>query len=253
MGQLKDKKTGAISGLYDFVGLFDVLEEHQDNTISEWYEVNVERLSTSTKRFEVKGNQTNSILLKEYGEKECGIGAGCWLSSIAMMSYITKNHKLFKGKNVLEIGCGTALNSLYLASNVQDTNITSSDYKETIGMVLQENTKLNQCPSIDYKILDWQKCCEDNYEPESTIGKYDIIIATDCIYKSTANIFQAAVKMHLKDEGKLLMINPVETSRPGVDNFIYTLAERGEVAVKHIAIRLNKNYTKPLLFVEFTA
>jgi len=246
-GQAIDPYTNRVVDITDFVGHFQVITE--DNT--KWAPVSVQRHSQQVRSFTVPSTQT--ILLKEYSEQECGIGAGCWLSSIAMLSYLSTNPIPSQTMRVLEVGCGVALNSLHLASKGH-SSIVASDYKQTIGFAFSENQQLNNIVNGQYQVLDWHQCCYETYDPTTTIGKYDLIIATDCIYKSTAPMFFEVIKHHLsKDGSKLLLINPMENSRPGVDQFIYKLAEMGDIAVQHIAIQLNDKYTKPLLFVEFTA
>lgn len=255
-GQAIDTNTNKVIDISDFVGDFNILEEKDDNTIIHWTPIQVTRNSNLVRSFHIHGHSV-PILIKEYNESECGIGAGCWLSSIAMLSWLSDHNNSYTNKRILEIGCGVALNSLYLASldYYQTTHITASDYKHTIGYVLEENKSFNNINEnrAEYKVLDWQQCCSSTYDPLDTIGKYDLIIATDCIYKSTASLFFNVIKHHLAPNGTLLLINPMETSRPGTDQLIYKLAEMGEIRVSHIAIQLNHKYTKPLLFVEFNA
>jgi 2-polyprenyl-3-methyl-5-hydroxy-6-metoxy-1,4-benzoquinol methylase len=245
-GQIIDPHKKQPTGINDFVGHFQVITDENEL----WDHVSVVRHSQDVRSFQV-ASQNQPILLREYSEKDCGIGAGCWLSSIAMLSYLNNNY-ISPTSRVLEIGCGVALNALYLASQGHQS-ITASDCFETIGCAFEENKKLNNTANGQYKLLDWQQCCSDNYDPLDTIGEYDLIIATDCIYRSTAPMFFQTIRKHLsKNGGKLLLINPVETSRAGIDEFIYKLAEMGDVSVQHIAIQFDHKYTKPLLMVVLT-
>lgn len=252
-GQAINLTNGKVVNIEDFVGDFDVIEEVYDEesqTVQHklWNKVSVSRVNPYTRMFGDTSNTT--VLLHEYCEDECGIGAGCWLSSIAMMSWMKDNFEEFNGQRIMEIGAGVALPSLYLAKhkdNSHNFELYCTDYKHTIGCMLQENKVNNNLVNddIQYHILDWKNL-------DDTIGTFDVVIACDCIYKSTSGIFKEAVLKHLKVGGKLLFINPLETSRPGVDNFIYSLAEKGSINIKHIAVRYNEQYMKPLVFVEFT-
>jgi len=265
-GQAIDPITNKVVDISDFVGDFDILEETQDGSIKQWTPITITRQNNLMRSFQIHGDENGStakpLLLKEHSEAECGIGAGCWLSSIAMLSWLSDNYETHSTpKRVLEVGCGVALNSLYLAHSHSNShsqahiNITASDYKHTIGYALDENKVLNgiDTSTVAYEVLDWNQCTSETYNPSETIGTFDLIIATDCIYKSTASLFFNVIKHHLAKNGKLLLINPMETSRPGTDNLIYKLAEMGEISISHIAIQLNKKYTKPLIFVEFNA
>jgi SAM-dependent methyltransferase len=253
-GQAIDPITHKVVPIHDFIGQFDVLEELADGAIKRWQQIDVKRQNNLVRSFQRSDNNTKQpLLVAEYGEKECGIGASCWLSSIAMMSWLSDNHKqlgINENTSVLEVGCGVALSSLYLTSLGYD-NVTASDNKHTIGCVYEENKLLNNIlkSANKFQYLDWEHCCQDGYDPKQTIGTFDIIIASDCVYKSTSPMLIEAIRHHLAKNGKLIMINPMETSRHGINDTIYKLAELGDTEVSHIAIQLNNLYTKPLMFV----
>lgn len=261
-GQAIDLNTNKVVDISDFVGEFDVIEDGHDGIIKQWTSITITRQNKHMRSFQINANAdakgSVKLLLKEYSEAECGIGAGCWLSSIAMLSWLSDNYLNYSTPaRVLEVGCGVALNSLYLASSQSqvNTSIVASDHMHTIGYAFDENKALNgiDTSKVAYEVLDWNQCISETYNPSTTIGTFDLIMATDCIYKSTATMFFNVIKHHLAKNGRLLLINPMEKSRPGTDNFIYKLAEMGEISISHIAIQLNKKYTKPLIFVEFTA
>jgi hypothetical protein len=74
----------------DFVGHFQVVTDENE----QWDHINVTRHNPQVRSFKV-ANLDQPILLREHSEKECGIGAGCWLSSIAMLSFfIVKSYNI---------------------------------------------------------------------------------------------------------------------------------------------------------------
>jgi 2-polyprenyl-3-methyl-5-hydroxy-6-metoxy-1,4-benzoquinol methylase len=239
-GQAIDKDTNKVVDIYDFVGEF---------VVEDWAIVSIERSNMNTRVFSIADL---NVVVQECNEDEGGVGAGVWLSSVAMLAWLSKNKDTIHGKTVLEMGCGVGLCSLGLSQMLissPNSLITASDYKLALARAFESNVTLNNCNNIStFKLLNWSDCQKDDF----TSCVYDVIIATDCIYKSTSSIFRTAVLKHLAPNGRLVFINPFERSRPGVDAFIYTLAELGEVNVQHINICMNGKYNTTLMFVEFT-
>lgn len=250
-GQAIHPITKGVIPINDFVGTFEALFE--DESIGM---VNVTRNSDNTRCFSFPTHYDDivTINIKEHSEKVCGIGAGCWLSSIAMSAWLLKNHSVHQNNRVLEFGCGIGLPSLVLSSvkSSSASLVVASDYLVTLGCAYDENISINkqvlQVPT-HYECIDWNLCIANDFKPDE---QYDVIIATDCIYKSTAQLFKNTVLKFLRPGGKLIFINPLETSRPGVDSFIYSLAEMGEIDVKHIQVVMDGMYASHMMFVEFT-
>ena len=142
------------------------------------------------------------------------IGGSIWLSSIAMILYIQKNNKKnFENKKILELGAGIALPSIFL-SKISE-KIVSSDFDISITNV---NIQKNNCNNIDVKQIIWSELDEEIIGNE----KYDIIIASDCIYRNTYKILLNTIKKFMKQNGKLIISNAY---RESLDDFIYGLLE----------------------------
>ena len=216
----------------DFVGTFstDILDL-----------VRVERLSSTTKSLQC-GN-TVCIVEELHRNDVESTGIGCWLSSYAMIPWLMQNAVNFKGKKILELGAGVGICSIVVAT-LSPSDVTISDHDSDIIDLISRNIDHNSAnlpirPKV--KMLEWLD--------QSKAEKFDIIIASDCIFKSTANSFLSAVFRHLDSNGELFLINPSETSRPGVDNAIYALMERGEVEVKTVQLTMTGLYHKELIMV----
>lgn len=250
MGQAINPLTKEVVHVHDFVGTFNVVDTKTDHSLGS---VVVTRVNNNKRKFCFPALD-HEVYIQEYPEKMCGIGAGCWLSSMAMACILTQQPHLVAGKRILEMGCGIGLPSLTLSTlgSNAPTTVVASDYLETLGCAFSENICINNehvHALCEFQCIDWNECCLPDYKVQKN---FDVIIATDCIYKSTAHIFKTAVIKHLKAKGKLIFINPVETSRPGVNDFIYTLAELGDVEVHHIEVHMNQLYATPMMFVELT-
>jgi predicted nicotinamide N-methyase len=250
---------GSIVPIHDFVGTFDVI----DRTANYLYgTVCIERLDTHTKQFHFCNNKNNyQLRIQECNSQQGGIGAGCWLSSVAMLAWLTQNAEAFEGKRVMEMGCGIGLCSLGLSLITDATTlIVGSDYKQALADTFEKNVGLNNLDSSKtaFKLLDWAADCNDGNDcNDCNDGNdaFDVIIATDCIYKSTAELFKQAVFKHLAPNGTLIFMNPYGASRPGVDTFIYSLAECGEVETRHVEICMGSphgSFSLELMFVIYT-
>jgi hypothetical protein len=173
-------QTDDLKTLYNLIGIFKF-----DNTI-----------------LEITPNHIiiNDIILS-YNKIPKQIGGSFWLSTIAMLLFISKNKNIFKDKTILELGAGLALPSNYIQKVCNPKNITASDY---------------ECLTNKIKHIDW------NNLDDSDNTKYDIIIACDCIYRNSYSYLLQTIKKYLVKNGKLFIINPY---RDGLDDFIYGIRE----------------------------
>jgi hypothetical protein len=154
----------------------------------------------------------DNIKLKIYKNPE-HIGGSFWLSSIGMILYIKSLNFDFSNKTILELGCGVALPSMYLS--YFSNNITISDLDPSIGDI---NCKMNNIDTIKSKLISWSSLDSmDN-------SKYNVIIASDCVYRNTWRFFLDAIKKYFdkNSNGMLLICNPY---RDGWDDFVYALSE----------------------------
>ncbi|EGT56805.1 hypothetical protein CAEBREN_23679 [Caenorhabditis brenneri] len=88
--------------------------------------------------------------------------------------YFFKNAKQFEGKKVLELGSGTGVCGIALASLGAEVILT--DLPERIPLI-EKNVKVNQKLTgdrIKIQVLDWTK----DTIPEGL----DIVVAVDCVY-----------------------------------------------------------------------
>lgn len=140
------------------------------------------------------------------------IGGSYWLSSIAMLLYIENNKKLFDCKDILELGSGLGLPGMHLA-RVCGGSVTLSDIEANVTHDSLYINNMIGC--VDNCFIDWNNSAQHT-------GKYDVIIASDCIYRNTQGIFVETIKNLLKNDGTLIMFNAI---RDGIDEFEYSLQE----------------------------
>lgn len=102
-------------------------------------------------------------------------GLMIWGPSVALSQYLLQKHRNnFKGKRVLELGCGAALPSM-MAYRLGATEVVASDFHlQTLEHALY-HANLNRC-KIHVEHIDW--------ENTETIPMFepDIVLAADVIY-----------------------------------------------------------------------
>lgn len=176
-------------------------------------------------------------------------GVGVWLSSLVMIPWIRgPGAASVEGKRVLEVGSGVGLSGLAAAClPLRPKTMTLSDCVPALEETMQRNIARNsavfaQLPLV--RMLDWQDVADDAGE------RYETIIASDCVYMSTAPLFLRAVFNLLEEGGDLILTNPTEKGRPGIDKVIYALQERGDVQFETVVLTMEpKGYHKDILII----
>jgi predicted nicotinamide N-methyase len=226
--------------VYDFVGSFEVCEEDTDEVIGTVY---IERVTTTHKRFTFP-NTNKSLFIEETQECDGGIGAGCWLSGICLSTWLINNPQLFEGKRVLELGSGVGLCGIMTSclDNVIEVNMT--DMFKALTDTMKSNIKHNQ-----HIIKTIPTIQTYNWKVNREATPYDVIIASDCVYHNTRKDFKHALLANIKPNGKIIIVNPPDHSRPGIDEFLYEMAEVGDVQVKHLTIKMKQEFHKALMLI----
>lgn len=109
------------------------------------------------------------------------------------------------GKRVLEIGCGIGLASLVL--HKMGVDITASDYHPRAQEFLDRNVSDNNLPPIKFQMVDFE-------EENKTLGKFDLIIASDILYQPHHAKFVAEfISTHSEDDVEVILVDPGRENR----------------------------------------
>jgi predicted nicotinamide N-methyase len=104
-----------------------------------------------------------------------------WSSALGMVEYLSRNPELFHGKEVLEVGAGLGLPSLYAAQFA--SSVLVSDYlPEAVELLKINIVDLN---NVSAQLLDWRSL------PSSL--KPEVLLLSDVNYEPEA--FEDLIKM----------------------------------------------------------
>jgi predicted nicotinamide N-methyase len=105
-------------------------------------------------------DDTIDVYFKEYERTNeewlfdlCPYFGVIWPASVALTKYLKKNLPSIAAKSVLELGCGLAIPSLYLAKN--GFSVTATDFHPDVPYFLLENQKKNQI-EIQFQVSRWR-------------------------------------------------------------------------------------------------
>ncbi len=108
--------------------------------------------------------------------------------------------KTFCGEKILEVGCGIALASLALS--MRSENISATDRHPDAQRFLSYNSALNALPAIPFERCSWE-------EPESTLGKFDLIIGSDLLYdRSHVATLTRFIGRHANPGCEVIIVDP---------------------------------------------
>ncbi|MBN2425469.1 MAG: methyltransferase domain-containing protein [Calditrichaceae bacterium] len=142
--------------------------------------------------------------------------AELWPSAIGLCRFLIKNAALFKGKNVLELGCGLGLTSMVIAS-LNPAEFVLTDYEQDALFMARHNFVLNNIDCPVTRILDWR-------HPELE-GQFNCIVASDIVYER--RFFPPLLQLfrnYLRPDGFIILAEP---NRAIAGSFFQILKEHG--------------------------
>src|SRR5690606_8199461 len=123
-----------------------------------------------------------------------------------------------EGKRFLEIGCGIGAASLVLQN--RGARVVATDMHPQAEPFLAYNAALNGLPAIPYRQLDWAV-------PLPTLGRFDVLIASDVMYeRDHARLLAGVIQRHARPSSEVVL---VDSGRGGRGLFTRLLEEQGFV------------------------
>ena len=142
-----------------------------------------------------------------------------WPASLALSRFLTEGFpsEKLKGCQALVIGCGMGLEGLVLAK--LGASVTFLDHIQDALHVVSQNCLINEIESFQTIC-----CCWQDLNNVQTIGKYDLIIASDILYYTDQWIWiKSLLETTLKTKGLALFSDQIRSS--DVMEFFYELTK----------------------------
>ena len=130
-----------------------------------------------------------------------------WPASFGLAEYLLHNQPE-KGMKVLELGCGTAATGIALTMGGAD--VVCTDYDPLALTLARHNARLNGCPSLSIRFLDW-------YKPDLE-GSFDLVVGSEVVYfKKSFCPLLSVLKRYTATEGRIVLS---DQHRPQMGSFI---------------------------------
>ncbi len=137
-----------------------------------------------------------------------------WPAGVALAKLVYEERERFRGKRVLELGCGLAIPSLVLGSC--RISVTATDLHPDVPVFLARNCSRNKIGSLQFQNIDWRVPGEE---------RWDIILASDVLYdKLQPAALLSFLNCQLADGGSILLADP---GRPYWESFVKTMRLSG--------------------------
>ena len=134
---------------------------------------------------------------------------------------------------VLELGCGLGLSSLVLARRGAD--VTASDHHPMAEAFLRHNARLNRVRMPDFCDLRWER-------HDLTLGRFDLIIASDVLYeRGHAELLAGVMDRHALAHADVLITDP---GRGNSGGFSRRMGVQG-YEVDEVRSRFDENDPRP--------
>jgi predicted nicotinamide N-methyase len=181
-----------------------------DNTY--WEEIRIVDRSFMIQRVKDIDSLLEAISEEEFNRDErLPYWADIWPASIALSEYVIENKLEFRGKKILELGCGLGLVGIAVVAIGGDVLFTDNDSHAL--RFTRVNFKRNFNRSASVQLLDWRNSGNSN--------SFDIILAADILYeKRWLRPVLDVLENKLAPQGSAYIAGPDRTVSRGIYEMI---------------------------------
>ena len=157
-------------------------------------------------------------------ERLCPYFGVVWPSARALTEHLAEAIPAATGARVLEIGCGLAVPSVFLA--LKGAQVIATDCHPAVPEFLARNLSLNGLVAGDvrYLELDWQQLSH-GAGASSGLGRFPWVVGSDILYESKQPVLVAdTIERFLAPGGRAIIADP---ARPYIQPFADEMERRG--------------------------
>jgi len=198
----------------------------QNNTY--WEEIHIADNSFMIQRVKDIDALLNVISDEEFNKDErLPYWADVWPSAISLSEFVIENKSKFKGKNIVELGCGLGLVGITATANGGNVLFTDNDPQAL--RFTQINFKRNFNRPASVQLLDWRNPAHSK--------SFDIIIAADILYeKRWLEPVLDILEYNLSPEGIAYIAGPDRTVSRGIYEMIKSRNWKRESMLKRTKV-----------------
>lgn len=209
---------------------FILFNNYHNHTITNnTYNIGIDSSEDSNEKIYLEIKQ-RAQSTSEPGCPSSGTGSAVWTAGIGLSRFLEWKYRGLdglKGKNCLELGCGTGLTSLvaaYLGGNVTATDIplcVTEDAAPNIEANMRILNTYGNSGSIIAKELIWGQTSLDSFQAI----KWDFILASDVIYRAEHVPLLIATLKELTTEFTSVYVAFDRRGREGLEAFIQLIKD----------------------------
>jgi len=167
-------------------------------------------------------NYDRTIVIKQERFKRCGVGHRLWPAAYVMSRWIYDHKEMWKGKKIVEVGCGPALAGLVVAPYCESILLT--DYLDVILRMADINAGLNNLPNAKAGYLNWAEVANGT---QQNLPEFDLVIASDVIYGVELALLLGKTVAKLLAPKKGTFYGIMQGNRIGIEEFVEELERLG--------------------------
>jgi predicted nicotinamide N-methyase len=138
-----------------------------------------------------------------------------WPAALGLAEYLVLNERDGGGKQVLELGCGTAAPGIALER--AGARVICSDYDPLALALARHNAGINGCRALETRLLDW-------YRPELT-DRFDLLVGSEIVYfEKSFSPLLAVLKQCTAPGGRIILS---DQGRPQMEPFLALCSQAG--------------------------
>ena len=138
-----------------------------------------------------------------------------WPSALGLAEYLVLNERGVTGKQVLELGCGTAAPGIAL--ELAGARVVCTDYDPLALAMARHNAGINGCRALETRLLDW-------YRPDIP-DRFDLLVGSEIVYfERSFSPLLAVLRQYVAPGGRIIL---ADQGRPQMKPFLELCRQAG--------------------------
>ena len=138
-----------------------------------------------------------------------------WPAALGLAEYLVVSEGGGRGKQVLELGCGTAAPGIALER--AGARVVCTDYDPLALAIARYNAGINGCRALETRLLDW-------YRPDIP-DRFDLLVGSEIVYfEKSFSPLLSVLKRCTKPGGRIILS---DQGRPQMKPFLAMCSQAG--------------------------